>query len=180
LREALSQNMRSSYARDLPFEELLFDRWERSQSLGFGDQTSIYQSSHVFGDVEVGESTWIGPFTMLDGSGGLRIGDFCSISTGVQIYTHDTVKWAVSGGKAAYEKSPVVIGHCCYIGPQSVITRGVTIGDHCIIGAGSLVTKDIPPYTLAFGVPAKPRGKVHISLAGEVSWTLDETGERRR
>lgn len=172
LREELSRSMRSSYARDLPFQELLFDRWQRAESLGFGNRASIYQSGHVFGDVEVGENTWIGPFTMLDGSGGLRIGDFCSISTGVQVYTHDTVRWAVSGGKAAYEKSPVVIGNCCYIGPQTVITRGVTIGDHCIIGACSLVNSDIPPYTLAFGTPAKPRGKIHVSPSGEVSWTL--------
>lgn len=173
LGEDLSQSMRARYARDLPFQELLFDRWERARSLGMGEKTSIYQSSYVFGEVEVGENTWIGPFTLLDGSGGgLTIGDFCSISTGVQIYTHDTVKWAVSGGKAAYERSPVRIGNCCYIGSQTVITRGVTIGDHCIVGACSLVNRDLPPYTLAFGVPARPRGTVHLDEDGNVSWTL--------
>lgn len=164
--------MRDRFNRDLPFEELLFDRWERARALGFGDKTSVYQQSYVFGDVKVGESTWVGPFTLLDGSGGLTIGDFCSISAGVQIYTHDTVKWAVSGGKAAYERTPVSIGDCCYIGSQSVITRGVTIGDHCIVGSCSLVNRSLEPYTLAFGVPARPRGKVIVSPEGEVSWEL--------
>ncbi len=88
--------------RDLPFDELLFDRWERARSLGFGEGASIYHSALVYGDVVVGPSTWIGPFTLLDGSGGLRIGRNCSISAGVHIYSHDTVKWALSGGALAY------------------------------------------------------------------------------
>lgn len=49
--------MRDRFNRDLPFEELLFDRWERARALGFGDKTSVYQQSYVFGDVKVGEST---------------------------------------------------------------------------------------------------------------------------
>src|ERR1019366_8652869 len=66
--------------RSLPFADLLFDRWERAKMLGFGEGTSVYDSTHVFGDVQVGKNTWIGPFTILDGSGGLTIGDNCSIS----------------------------------------------------------------------------------------------------
>ena len=98
LYEQLRADMRERWRRDLPLEELLFDRWERARSLGFGEGSSIYHSSYVYGDVRVGSDTWIGPFTLLDGTGGLTIGDNCSISTGVQIYSHDTVKWAVSGG----------------------------------------------------------------------------------
>lgn len=175
LRNELGDAMRARFARDLPFQDLLFDRWERARSLGFGDKTSIYQSSYVFGDVQIGENTWVGPLTLLDGSGGLKIGDFCSISTGVQIYTHDTVRWALSGGRADYERSPVTIGNCCYIGSQTVITRGVTIGDHCLVGAGSLVNRDLPPYTVAFGVPARPRGRVEVDESGQVSWKLDSS-----
>jgi len=98
--DRLHRDMQMRWKRDLPLEELLFDRWERAHSLGFGEGTSIYHNSHVYGDVRIGRNTWIGPFTILDGTGGgLTIGDHCSISASVQIYTHDSVAWAVSGGK---------------------------------------------------------------------------------
>jgi len=155
LYQVLRGDMQKKFQRDLPLAELLFDRWERAETLGFGKGTSIYHSSYVYGDVSVGENTWIGPFTILDGTGCLKIGSFCSISAGVQIYTHDSVKWAITGGKASYEHAPVRIGDRCYIGPNTVISKGVSIGDESIIGAGSLVLSDIPPKSKAWGCPAK-------------------------
>ncbi len=162
LYDNLRTTMRTRWRRDLPFDELLFDRWERAKSLGFGEGTSMYHNSYVFGDVKVGKNTWIGPYTMLEGSGGLTIGDNCSISSGVHIYTHDTVKWAVSGGKAPYEHGVVQIGNCCYIGSQTVIAKGVTIGDHSIVGSCSFVNRDIPAYTIAVGSPCRPIGRVEL------------------
>ena len=170
--EALRAQMRERFDRDLPLEELLFDRWERARSLGFGEGTSIYHNSYVYGPVEVGRDTWIGPFTMLDGSGGLTIGSFCSISAGVQIYTHDTVKWAVSGGVAPYERARVAIGDCCHIGSHSVVTKGVTIGEHSVIGSCSLVNRDIAPYTVAVGAPCRSIGRVVVSDGGQVRLEL--------
>ena len=158
--EELRKDMREAWQRDLPFEELLFDRWERARSLGFGEGSSIYHSSYVYGNVSVGESTWVGPFTILDGSGGLTIGSNCSISAGVHIYTHDSVEWAVSGGSKPKRTSPTRIGSRCYIGPYTVITRGVTIGDGCVIGANSLVREDIPAGSKAYGTPARVAGSV--------------------
>jgi acetyltransferase-like isoleucine patch superfamily enzyme len=160
LREALQDEMRRKFNRDLPFDELLFDRWERARRLGFGTGTSIYQSALVYGHVTVGENTWIGPNTLLDGSHGLTIGSTCSISAGVSIYTHDTVQWALSGGVAEYEGSPVTIGSCTHIGGNTVIARGVTIGDHVVIGAHSFVNRDIPPWTVAVGTPCRAVGRV--------------------
>jgi len=148
------------WKRTLPFGDYFVDRWEKARSLGFGEGASIYDSSLVFGEVNVGKNTWIGPFTILDGSGGLEIGDFCSISAGVQIYTHDSVQWVLSGGKAGYEYGPVKIGGRCYIGPNTVIAKGVSIGDCCVIGAGSLVLHDIPPNSKAFGLPCKVVGQI--------------------
>src|SRR3982750_1585315 len=92
--------------RSLPLGDLVADRWARARALGFGEGTSVYDSALVLGDVRVGERTWIGPQTVLDGSGGLTIGSTCSISAGVHIYTHDTVRWALSGGVAPYERAP--------------------------------------------------------------------------
>ena len=169
----LRMRMRKTWNRDLPLEELLFDRWERAQSLGFGEGSSIYHNSYVYGDVKVGEHTWVGPFTILDGGGGLTIGNYCSISSGVQIYTHDTAKWAVSGGKMPYEKGSVVIHNCCHIGANSIIARGVEIGPHSVVGAGSLVREGVAPYTIVSGVPARRIGAVRIDpMSGEVSFEL--------
>lgn len=171
LYEELRGRTREQWNRDLPFEELLFDRWERAASLGFGEGSSIYHNSYVYGDVSVGRNTWVGPFTLLDGTGGLTIGESCSISSGVQIYSHDTVRWAVSGGVTETERSPVSIGSFTYVGSQTVVGRGVTIGDHVVIGACSFVNRDIPAYTVAVGVPCRPIGTVAIGEDGSV--TLD-------
>ena len=171
LYDALRIVMKKRWDRDIPFEELLFDRWERAKKLGFGEGASIYHNSYVYGEVKVGRNTWIGPFTLLDGGGGLEIGDYCSISAGVQIYTHDTTRWAVSGGKAPYERAPVKIHDCCHIGAMSVIAKGVEVGPHAIIGAGSFVRQDVPPYSIVSGVPARVIGKVIIEN-GEVRYEI--------
>ena len=167
--EQLRATMRARWRRDLPLDEILGDRWARARALGFGEGTSVYESSYVYGDVRVGKGTWIGPHTLLDGSGGLSIGDSCSISAGVQIYTHDTVKWALSGGRAPYERAAVEIGDCCHIGSQVVVLKGVTIGHHSVIGACSLVTDDVPPFTVAFGTPCRPAGRIEIGPDGEIN-----------
>ncbi len=145
--------VRAQWQRSLPFADYIVDRWRKAKALGFGNGTSVYDSVLVFGDVTVGEKTWIGPFVILDGSGGLAIGSNCSISAGVQIYSHDSVRWAVTGGEAPYEYAKTTIGDHCYIGPNTVISKGVTIGDRCIIGANSLVLSDIPSDAKAYGTP---------------------------
>ena len=157
---SLRERVNKKYHRVLPFGDYISDRWEKAQYLGFGKGTSIYDSAVVLGEVKVGSDTWIGPNTVLDGSGGLSIGSHCSISAGVQIYSHDSVQWAVSGGKAAYEYSETAIGDNCYIGPNVVIAKGVTIGEGCIIGANSLVLSDIPSGCTAFGVPCKVKDEI--------------------
>jgi acetyltransferase-like isoleucine patch superfamily enzyme len=50
----------------------------------------------------------------------------------------------------------VTIGNDVWLGSNVVVTAGVTIGDGAIIAAGAVVIKDIPPYTIAAGIPAKP------------------------
>ena len=156
LHRFLREELRGRWNRTLPFSETVFDRWEKARFLGFGEGSSVYDSCHIFGDVTVGENTWVGPFTILDGTGGLEIGSHCSISAGVQIYTHDTVRWAVSGGKEPPSRSPVKIMDRCYIGPNAVISRGVTIGPGAVVGANSLVLADVPAGAKVYGTPARP------------------------
>lgn len=161
VRLAREAELKTEYHRSLPFADGMFDRWERARRLDFGEGASIYDSACVFGDVSVGAETWIGPWVMLDGSGGgIRIGSTCSLSAGVHIYTHDTVLWAVSGGKLKARKGSVTIGDRVYIGSQSVIARGVTIAEMCVIAANSFVNKDIPTRTIVGGSPARQIGRV--------------------
>ncbi len=173
LHKKLRDEIMGRWKRCLPFNEELFDRWERARFLKFGEGSNIYDTSLVIGDVKVGENTWVGPFTILDGSGGLTIGSFCSISSGVQIYTHDSVKWALSGGKEDYEYNPVEIGDCCYIGPLTVITKGSTIGHHCLIGANSLVNTNIPENSIAIGSPCRIIGKVKVKEDETIDFMYD-------
>lgn len=150
------QAVKEEFDRVLPFGDYVVDRWEKAAALGFGAGTSVYDSCLIYGDVRVGRDTWIGPFTILDGSGGkLIIGDNCCISAGVQIYTHDTVARTISGGRECIETASTKIGNNCYIGPNVVISKGVTIGDSAIIGANSLVLKDVPGGCKAYGTPCK-------------------------
>lgn len=154
------------FNRSVPFPDTLIDRWERAKKLGFGSGSSIYDSSYVFGDVVVGENTWIGPFTIIDGSGGLTIGSRCTISAGVHIYTHDNIGQTVTGGKMPIERTGVSIGDCTYIAPNVVIGKGISIGSNCIVGANSFVNKPIPDGTVAVGTPARHIGKVILTEAG--------------
>lgn len=166
--EERSAAVRTQLDRSLPFGDLVVDRWERARTLGFGEGTSLYDSALVLGSVQVGERTWIGPQVILDGSGGLQIGATCSISAGVQVYTHDSVAWALSGGRAAYDRAPVRIGDHCYIGPMSLIAKGVTIGEHTVVGANSVVLHDLPAYSIAVGSPARVIGTVEVDDDGTV------------
>jgi acetyltransferase-like isoleucine patch superfamily enzyme len=166
------------WQRSLPFADEIGDRWERAAALGFGAGSSIYDSALVIGDVRVGERTWIGPGTVLDGSGGLDIGSTCSISAGVQIYTHDSVRWAVSGGAAEYERAPVTIGSHTYVGPMSIVTKGVTIGRHCVIGANSVVNKDVPDFAIAVGSTCRVIGRVELGPDGTVELRYDDPSAR--
>ncbi|MCP9830075.1 acyltransferase [Synechococcus sp. HJ21-Hayes] len=154
-------SMRERFKRSLSFQDTILDRWDRAIRLGFAPDASIYNSASVFGEVTVGTATWIGPNALLDGSGGgISIGRFCSISSGVHIYTHDTVMWALTGGKRPRNTKRVDIGDNVYIGSQSIVAPGVSIGSKCVIGANSFVNRDVNEFAIVAGSPAKEIGRV--------------------
>ena len=122
------------------------------------------------GEPTIGEGTWIGPFSLIDGSGDLVIGRSCDVGAGVHIYTHSSARRCVTDRTAALERAPVRIGDCTFIGPNAVILMGVTIGDHCIVGAGSVLTTDLPNHSVAVGVPARVVGTVDPTT-GTINYT---------
>ena len=123
----------------------------------------------------------------------LKIGKFCSVACGAKfLFTsaNHTMKslstypfpiffeeWGLDGkdiSNAWDNRGDIVIGIDVWIGYEAVILSGVTIGDGAIIGTRAVVTKDVPPYTIVGGVPAKPIRKRFddetIKKLEEVRW----------
>lgn len=107
------------------------------------------------GDVTLGDrvrvgigSVVIGPVSMGSGSG---LGQHVFVSG----FNHGFEDGSKNSSNQALDVKPTVIGEDAHIGANSVVLAGVTIGKRCQIGAGSVVTKDIPPYSVAVGNPAK-------------------------
>lgn len=124
--------------------------------MGWG--TYIAKHSHVEG--KIGRFTSIGPY--------------CQVVMGIHPYTYPFVstspmffslakqtgytfaqKQCIDEFRYAEEKYPVVIGNDCWIGRRVTIISGVTIHDGAVVLAGAVVTKDVPPYAIVGGVPAK-------------------------
>jgi serine acetyltransferase len=115
----------------------------------------------LIGDPEIGAGTWIGAFTVIDGSGGLVIGAGCDISCGVHIYTHSSVRRCVSGRRfTEVERQATRIGDRVFLGANAVVNMGVTIGDEAVVAAGAVVTRDVAARTVVAGVPARPVAEV--------------------
>lgn len=155
----LRKEKREKYQRHVSVGDLLTDRWEVAREHGFGAGTSCYDNVLILGNVTVGKHCWIGPNVVLDGSGGLSIGDYVDICAGVQIYSHDTVRRVQSGGVDPIDYAPTRIGSRVFIGAQTVIQKGIVIGDNVVIGALSFVNADIATGTKVYGAPAKPQSR---------------------
>lgn len=131
----------------------------------------------ITGTPEIGEGVWIGAFTLIDGQGGLKIGKGTDISSGVHIVTHSTAWRCVTERKyPVNDRSPIEIGDYCFIGENATVLRGAKIGHHSVIGAGTVVTEfmEIPPYSLAVGVPAR----IVRSMKEEIEKKIKESGAR--
>ena len=159
LYKRLRDQMMLRFHRHVSFGDLFTDRWETASHYGFGAGTSCYDNALILGEVHVGERCWIGPNVVLDGSGGLVIGDDCTISAGAQVYSHSTVPGGseASDASQARRTARTRIGDGVYLGPQAIVEMGVTIGDGAVIGALSLVNRDVASGARVWGAPARPQ-----------------------
>ncbi len=121
--------------------------------------------SHVFlgasgpqGAIGIGARTRVDRQTVLYGQGGLHIGAGCAIAAGVIIYSQSN-QYAASPGAPVLSQpvvyAPVHVGDDVWIGAGAVLLPGVTVGDHAVVAAGAVVTRDVAPWAVVGGVPAR-------------------------
>ena len=138
-----------------------------TQKIIVGDRVSIGKfaiirpANSYGGDIgeglKIGNNSNIGPYCYIGCSGYIEIGNNVMISPRVSIYAENHVfgRTDITMKEQGVDRQSVKIEDDCWIAANSIILAGVTIGKGSVIAAGSVVTKDIPPYSVAAGVPAK-------------------------
>jgi acetyltransferase-like isoleucine patch superfamily enzyme len=107
--------------------------------------------------IKIGRDCLIGEFCVVRGQGGVTIGDKVYLAPLVQILAvnhvfHDPTQPIIEQGITA---EGIVVEDNVWIGAGAIITDGVRLGQGAVIGAGAVVTRDVPPHTVAVGVPAQ-------------------------
>jgi len=134
----------------------------------------IGRGSHIYGGAEIrnpfgitiGTGCSIGHSAILDGRHHLVIGNNVNFSTGVWVWTaeHDVRSLDFKGHGA-----PVIIEDYVWLSCRVIVLPGVTVGEGAVVAAGAVVTKDVPPYTIVGGVPARKIGERPRGLNYELS-----------
>lgn len=118
--------------------------------------SSIFEESQ---NISLGNNVWIGKGAHLDGIGNIDIGNGVIMAPDVVIYTRnhnfDNEDLKALPFDNIMLTAPVIIEDYVWIGRKVIVLSGVTIGKGAVIGAGAVVAKDIPPYAVAVGNPAK-------------------------
>lgn len=109
------------------------------------------------GQLVIGDNVYLGEYTIISSRGRIEIGANAIIASHTFIVDFDHVfkDPARLIEDQGYEIRPVVIGKDVWIGAGCKILKGVEIGEGSVIGAGSVVTKNIPPFSVCVGVPAR-------------------------
>lgn len=107
------------------------------------------------GVLDIGERSLVNYGTSLSALLLVKIGPRCQIGTYCLLMDNDFHRVEPERRLERPESAPIVLEENVWLGARVVVTSGVTIGEGSVIGAGSVVTHDVPPRTIAAGVPAK-------------------------
>lgn len=134
---------------------------ERS-SVGDGSILSCGDSENGYGEIHVGAGSWIGQYNNLRAGGGsIRIGKDCLISQFCTLVAsnHGIGRNApIRSQSPAEDRRGITIGDDVWLGSGVAVMPGVCIGDGAVVGANAVVTRDVPPYEIWAGVPARRIG----------------------
>lgn len=137
-----------------------------------GPGVSIAAHAFVHGPVVLEAGVSLNARVSLDGgAGGIRIGEGSRIATGAALYAFDH---GLAPDRPVRSQpvtsSGIVLGKDVWVGANASITDGVRIGDHAVVGMGAVVTRDVPPWAIVGGVPARVigdrRDRRHSGAAG--------------
>lgn len=115
-------------------------------------QDGVYMRAGNQGWISIADRAALNSFTKLFAHGGIEIGEETQIGPSSLITTTDHDYYDAN---LETTFKPVKIGRRVWVGANVTVLPGVTIGDYAVIGAGAVVNRDIPPYAVAVGVPAK-------------------------
>ena len=129
----------------------------------FGECVTLFGNCYLNsngpnGFVQLGDHSHVDQFCVLYGQGGLTIGPDCAVASGVVIYSQTNVDSQNDGTPVACQPTSYAAVEVCagsWLGAGVRVLPGVTIGEGCHVGAGAVVTGDLPPFSVAVGVPAK-------------------------
>ncbi len=154
-------------------EANIYNMQSNPENILLGNNTHIYGNLTIYpsgGKIKIGDDCFVGPNTRIWSFNNIEIGNRTLISHGVDIFDSNChpenplerfehFKKIVSSGhpvkKYNIDERPVIIEDDVWIGCKATILKGVKIGKGAIIGANSVVTKDVEPYTIVAGNPAK-------------------------
>ena len=145
-------------------EKVILSGFSRGiQNVVFEGKNAVPDRCNFSGKISLGYATTLGYNNFLHGD--ITIGKYCQFGADVAIHStnHPTsylttyINQNLFNGelKALKEVKKVVVGHDVWIGHNAIIVGNVTIGNGAVIAAGSVVTKDVAPYAIVGGVPAK-------------------------
>ena len=149
----------------VPFFALRHAWYRRVVGIRIGRDSSVFMGCYWYfyrpfsrnpQPMAIGDHTVINRRCTLDGRGGLRLGAHVNIAPEVMLITSQHQKDDPDFG---LEDRPIAIEDYAWIGSRALILPGVTVGRGAVVAAGAVVTKDVAPYTVVGGVPAKVIGE---------------------
>lgn len=128
--------------------------------------------------LDLGDHVYIGPFNLLDASGGLHIGEGCQITTHCALISHSSHQALRLAGRAywghpqppGFVRDAVQVGAYTFIGPHSTVMPGSRIGRGVLVRAYSYVSGEVPDFAIVAGQPARVVGDTRD---GDRAWLAD-------